>query len=219
MRVLVAEDEEQLASSLARGLRQQGMAVDVALDGVEALQKARLSRYDVVILDRDLPELHGDVVCRALADGRSESRILMLTAAGELEDLIDGLGLGADDYVSKPFSFGELVARVRALARRALPPTPPVLEAGGIVLDPARRAVTRDGHPVELTPKEFAVLEALMAAAGTVVSARELVERAWDEHADPFTNSLRMTVMKLRRKLGPPDVIETVAGVGYGVGS
>jgi DNA-binding response OmpR family regulator len=215
VRVLVAEDEEQLASSVARGLRQEGMAVDVALDGVEALQKARLSRYDVVILDRDLPELHGDLVCRALTDGQSESRIMMLTAAGELEDLVEGLSIGADDYLAKPFSFRELVARVRALARRAVRPTPPVIERTGIVLDPAARTVTRDGRPLELTPKEFAVLEVLLAAEGAVVSARELVERAWDERTDPFTNSLRMTVMKLRRKLGDPQPIETFPGFGY----
>jgi DNA-binding response OmpR family regulator len=215
VRVLVAEDEEQLASSVARGLRQEGMAVDVALDGVEALKKARVSRYDVVILDRDLPELHGDVVCRALAGGQSESRIMMLTAAGDLEDLIDGLSLGADDYLAKPFSFRELVARIRALARRTAPAVPPVLEGGGIVLDPARRTITSDGRPLDLTPKEFAVLEVLLAASGAVVSARDLVERVWDEHADPFTNSLRMTVMKLRRKLERPQVIETIPGVGY----
>jgi DNA-binding response OmpR family regulator len=215
VRVLVAEDEEQLASSVARGLRREGMAVDVALDGVEALQKARVSRYDVLILDRDLPELHGDVICRALADGRSETRIIMLTAAGELEDLLEGLSLGADDYLSKPFSFRELVGRVRALARRAVRPVPPVIERAGIVLDPAKRTVTRDGQPVDLTPKEFAVLEVLLAAGGAVVSSRELVGRAWDEHADPFTNSLRMTVMKLRRKLGDHQAIETLPGIGY----
>jgi DNA-binding response OmpR family regulator len=191
------------------------MAVDVALDGVEALQKARLSRYDVVILDRDLPELHGDLVCRALADGQHETRIIMLTAASELEDLLEGLSLGADDYMSKPFSFRELVGRVRALARRAVKPVPPVIERAGISLDPGRRSVTRYGRPVELTPKEFAVLEVLLRAGDAVVSARELVARAWDEHADPFTNSLRMTVMKLRRKLGDPQAIETIPGAGY----
>jgi two-component system, OmpR family, response regulator VanR len=215
--VLVAEDERRVADAVARGLRREGMAVDVAYDGATALDKARLNGYDVVVLDRDLPELHGDDVCRILRDEDHDSRVLMLTAASGTEDLVDGLSLGADDYMAKPFAFDELVARLRALARRANPSRPPTLRAGQLELDPARHTVTRDGEPVELTPKEFAVLEALMAAGGAVVSNDELVARVWDENADPFTNSVRMTVLRLRRKLGSPSAIETVKGAGYRV--
>jgi DNA-binding response OmpR family regulator len=215
MRVLVAEDERRLADAIARGLRREGMAVDVAPDGGEALTKARVVRYDVVVLDRDLPGVHGDQVCKTVRGERPETGILMLTAAGGLEDLVEGLSLGADDYLPKPFRFAELVARIHALARRAGPSRPPVLEHGDIELDPARRAVTRQGHAVELARKEFAVLEALMAADGATVSAEELLERVWDEHVDPFTNVVRMTIMTLRRKLGEPAVLETVIGVGY----
>jgi DNA-binding response OmpR family regulator len=215
MRVLIAEDERRLADAIARGLRREGMAVDVAPDGAEALTKARVVRYDVLVLDRDLPGLHGDVVCRTVRGERPETGILMLTAAGALEDLIEGLSLGADDYLPKPFRFAELVARIHALARRAGPSRPPVLNHADIELDPARRAVTRQGSPVELARKEFAVLEALMAADGATVSAEELLERVWDEHIDPFTNVVRMTIMTLRRKLGEPAVLETVIGVGY----
>jgi DNA-binding response OmpR family regulator len=215
MRVLIAEDERRLADAIARGLRREGMAVDVAPDGPEALTKARVVRYDVVVLDRDLPGLHGDDVCRAVRGERPETGILMLTAAGALEDLVEGLSLGADDYLPKPFRFAELVARIRALARRAGPSRPPVLCHADIELDPARRTVTRGGQGVELARKEFSVLEALMTAEGATVSAEELLERVWDEQIDPFTNVVRMTIMTLRRKLGEPPVLETVIGVGY----
>src|SRR5215218_1213165 len=193
------------------------MAVDVAYDGSSALDKARLNPYDVVVLDRDLPLLHGDEVCRTLRDEEPDRRVLMLTAASGLDDLVDGLSLGADDYLAKPFAFAELVARLQALARRSNPARPPMLRVGDVELDPARHTVTRGGREVELTPKEFAVLEALMAAGGAVVSNDELVTRVWDENADPFTNSVRMTVLRLRRKLGDPPIVETVKGAGYRV--
>lgn len=215
VRVLIAEDESRLADAIARGLRREGMAVDLAPDGNEALVKARVIRYDVLVLDRDLPGLHGDQVCRAVRGERPETGILMLTAAGTLEDVIEGLSLGADDYLAKPFRFAELVARVRALARRSSPSRPPVLHHGDVELDPARRRLTRDGNQIELARKEFAVLETLMAAEGATVSAEELLERVWDEHTDPFTNVVRMTIMTLRRKLGEPPVVQTVIGVGY----
>jgi two-component system, OmpR family, response regulator VanR len=217
VRVLVAEDERRVADAVARGLRREGMAVDVAYDGESALDKARLNPYDVVVLDRDLPGVHGDEVCRTLRDEEPDSRVLMLTAAGGVDDLVDGLSLGADDYMPKPFAFAELVARLRALARRAGAASPPTLRARDVELDPARRTVTRAGEQIELAPKEFAVLEALMAAEGAVLSNDELVGRVWDENADPFTNSVRMTVLRLRRKLGSPPVIETVKGAGYRV--
>jgi DNA-binding response OmpR family regulator len=215
VRVLIAEDERRLADAIARGLRREGMAVDVAPDGTEALTKARVVRYDVLVLDRDLPGLHGDVVCKTVRGERPEIGILMLTAAAGLEDLVEGLSLGADDYLPKPFRFAELVARIHALARRAGPSRPPVLQHADIELDPARRAVTRQGRSVELARKEFAVLQALMVADGATVSAEELLERVWDEQIDPFTNVVRMTIMTLRRKLGEPAVLETVIGVGY----
>jgi two-component system, OmpR family, response regulator VanR len=215
MRVLVAEDEERLAEGVARGLRREGAAVDVAFDGVTALAKARAFDYDVLVLDRDLPELHGDDVCRAVHVERPETRILMLTAYREVDDLVAGLALGADDYLAKPFAFDELLARVRALGRRAQPSRPAVLERQGIRLDPARHEATRDGRLVELTPKEFAVLEALLEADGDVVSARRLLDRVWDENIDALSNTVRMTVMTLRRKLGEPAVLETVRGAGY----
>jgi two-component system response regulator VanR len=217
VRVLVAEDERRVADAVARGLRREGMAVDVAYDGSSALDKARLNPYDVVVLDRDLPLLHGDEVCRTLRDEKPDRRVLMLTAASGVDDLVDGLSLGADDYLAKPFAFAELVARLQALARRSNPARPPTLQAGDLALDPARHTVTRGGREIELTPKEFAVLEALMAADGAVVSNDELVARVWDENADPFTNSVRMTVLRLRRKLGDPPVVETVKGAGYRV--
>jgi DNA-binding response OmpR family regulator len=215
MRVLVAEDERRLADAIARGLRREGMAVDLAPDGSDALVKARIVRYDVVVLDRDLPGIHGDEVCRAVRGEHPETGILMLTAAGALEDLVEGLSLGADDYLAKPFRFAELVARIHALARRAAPSRPPVLHHGDLELDPARREVKRSGSPIELARKEFAVLEALMGADGATVSAEQLLERVWDEHVDPFTNVVRMTIMTLRRKLGEPPVVDTVIGVGY----
>jgi DNA-binding response OmpR family regulator len=218
MRVLVAEDESRLADAIARGLRREGMAVDLAPDGSDALVKSSLVRYDVVVLDRDLPGVHGDDVCRAVRGDWPETGILMLTAAGELQDVIEGLSLGADDYLAKPFRFAELVARIRALARRSAPSRPPVLEFGDVELDPARREVKRSGSSVDLARKEFGVLEALMAADGATVSAEELLERVWDEHVDPFTNVVRMTIMTLRRKLGEPAVIDTVIGVGYRMG-
>jgi DNA-binding response OmpR family regulator len=213
--VLIAEDEVRLADAIARGLRRQGIAVDLATDGEAALAKARVVRYDVLVLDRDLPRLHGDEVCRVVRHERPEAGILMLTAAGTLQDMVEGLSLGADDYLPKPFRFAELVARIHALARRAAPSRPPVLRHGDIELDPARRRITRGGDEVTLARKEFAVLETLMGAEGATVSAEQLLERVWDEHADPFTNVVRMTIMTLRRKLGDPQVVQTVIGVGY----
>ena len=215
VRVLIAEDERRLADAIARGLRREGMAVDLAPDGTDALVKARVIRYDVLVLDRDLPGLHGDEVCRVVRDERPETGILMLTAAGTLDDLVEGLAIGADDYLPKPFRFAELVARIRALGRRSVPSRPPVLRHRDIELDPARRTVTRGGQDVRLARKELAVLEALMAADGATVSAEELLERVWDDQIDPFTNVVRMTIMTLRRKLGDPPVVETVIGVGY----
>jgi DNA-binding response OmpR family regulator len=215
LRVLVVEDEQVLADAIATGLRREAMAVDVAYDGAGALERTSVNDYDVVVLDRDLPRVHGDDVCQTLVKDGTAARILMLTAAGELDDKVTGLSLGADDYLAKPFAFAELAARVRALGRRSTPPLPPVLERSGIRLDPNRREVSRDGEPIPLTNKEFAVLEVLMRAQGTVVSAEQLLEKAWDEYIDPFTNVVRVTMMTLRRKLGDPQVIETVAGAGY----
>jgi DNA-binding response OmpR family regulator len=215
MRVLIAEDERRLADAIARGLRREGMAVDLAPDGNEALLKARVIRYDVLVLDRDLPGVHGDEVCRTVRGERPDTGILMLTAAGTLEDVVEGLSLGADDYLPKPFRFAELVARIRALGRRATPSRPPLLHHRDLELDPARRRLTRAGGEIVLARKEFAVLETLMAADGATVSAEELLERVWDEHTDPFTNVVRMTIMTLRRKLGDPPLVETVIGVGY----
>jgi DNA-binding response OmpR family regulator len=215
MRVLIAEDELRLADAIARGLRRHGIAVDLAPDGDQALSKARVVRYDVLVLDRDLPGVHGDDVCRTIRGERPETGILMLTAAGALEDMVQGLSMGADDYLAKPFRFAELVARIQALARRATPSRPPVLTRGELELDPARRRLTRSDREIELARKEFGVLEVLMGADGATVSAEELLERVWDEHTDPFTNVVRMTIMTLRRKLGDPPVVETVIGVGY----
>ncbi|SHG89607.1 response regulator transcription factor [Streptoalloteichus hindustanus] len=217
MRVLVVEDDAELAEAIGVGLRRESMAVDVAFDGVSGLDRATLTGYDVIILDRDLPGLHGDQVCARLVDDGCRARVLMLSAADTVEDRVDGLGLGADDYLPKPFAFDELVARVRALFRRAQPALPPVLAAGDLRLDPARRRVTRGGRPVELGPKEFGVLELLLAARGRVVAAEELLERVWDENADPFTTAVKVTISRLRRKLGEPAVIETVAHTGYRV--
>jgi DNA-binding response OmpR family regulator len=215
MRVLVVEDEEILAETIAAGLREEAIAVDIALDGATALERASYNDYDVVVLDRDLPEVHGDQVCEELVAAGRGSRILMLTAAGDVDDKVDGLFLGADDYMGKPFVFAELVARVRALSRRSAPPLPPVLERRGIRLDPRRRTVTRDGRPIELTRKEFAVLEELMRADGGVLSSEDLLDRAWDENIDPFSNIVRVAIATLRKKLGDPPVIETVTGSGY----
>ncbi len=215
MRVLVVEDREDLAQIIARGLRRWAMAVDVATTGDDAWERIGINDYDVVVLDRDLPGMSGDEICGRLAEQDVRSRILMLTAAGELADRVAGLRMGADDYLAKPFEYEELVARVQALGRRAQSALPPVLSRAGVTLDVARRSVTRDGRPIALAPKEFAVLEVLLAAGGTVVSAEELLERAWDEHADPFTSAVRITMSKLRAKLGNPGVIFTLAGAGY----
>ncbi|MFU8851555.1 response regulator transcription factor [Micromonospora sp. SL1-18] len=215
MRVLVVEDETLLADSIAEWLRREAFAVDVAYDGDAALERLGVTDYDVVVLDRDLPVVHGDDVCRAVVDSGAETRVLMLTAAAAVRERVAGLALGADDYLVKPFALVELSARVHALARRARPAVPPKLARAGIVVDPARREVYRDGRYVPLSRKEFAVLAELVRAGGAVVSAEELLERAWDEHIDPFTNVVRVTVMKLRRKLGDPPVVETVPGVGY----
>lgn len=215
MRVLVVEDEEALAGALQAGLRRETMAVDVALDAEAALELLGVNAYDVVVLDRDLPGLHGDELCRLIVAGHPACRVLMLTAARLLGDKVDGLELGADDYLTKPFEFPELAARIRALHRRSPVARPPQLDVAGIRLDPFRREVRRDGTLVELTRKEFAVLEILMAAAGGLVSAEDLLEKAWDAYADPFTNAVRITMSNLRAKLGQPPVIETVAGVGY----
>jgi DNA-binding response OmpR family regulator len=215
MRLLIVEDERDLADALARGLRRDGWAADVAFDGTAGLEKAEITDYDVVLLDRNLPGVHGDEVCRRLHARGSAARILMLTAAGSVEDRVEGLDLGADDYLPKPFDFDELRARLRALARRGAETRTPALERAGIRLDPALRTVTRDGESITLTPKEFAVLEILLRADGRVVSTEELLERAWDEHTDPFTNAVRVVVMTLRRRLGDPPVIETVVGTGY----
>ena len=215
MRVLVAEDETVLAEAIARGLRREGIAVDVVHDGGNALERIAVNRYDVVVLDRDLPVVHGDEVCRSMAASAEPSRVLMLTASAGIDDRVEGLGLGADDYLPKPFAFAELVARIRALGRRVTPALPPVLERRGISVDPARRVASRDGRFLRLTNKELAVLEVLLAADGRVVSAEELLERAWDEYADPFTNAVRVTMVNLRKKLGRPPLIETVPGAGY----
>jgi DNA-binding response OmpR family regulator len=215
VRILVVEDERLLAEAVAEGLRMQTFAVDLAFDGAAALERLTVNEYDVVVLDRDLPGVSGDDVCQAMVDGQSAARILMLTAAGSLDERVAGLGLGADDYLGKPFAFAELVARVRALGRRARPAAPPVLRRAGIRLDSGRREVHREDRPVALSRKEFAVLEELLRADGVVVSAEQLLERVWDEHTDPFTNVIRVTVMTLRRKLGDPPVVGTVPGVGY----
>ncbi|AHH99090.1 response regulator transcription factor [Kutzneria viridogrisea] len=215
MRVLVAEDEHVLADLVASGLRSEAMAVDVCYDGTAAHERLLVNDYDVAVLDRDLPGVHGDDLCAELVARGARTRVLMLTAAATLDDRVGGLDLGADDYLTKPFEYPELLARVRALGRRTQAPLPPVLTAAGIELDPANRRVTRDGRRVGLTPKEFAVLEVLLRAEGTVVSAEQLLASAWDEYADPFTNAVKVAMSKLRAKLGEPQVIETVPGAGY----
>jgi DNA-binding response OmpR family regulator len=215
MRVLVVEDERRLADAVARGLRHRALAVDVAYEGEGALRKARLAEYDVVVLDRDLPGVHGDDVCRELRNAESGPAILMLTAARELDQIVEGLALGADDYLAKPFSFEELLARIQALGRRPRRSLPPILVHGDLELDPARHEVRRSGKPVELRGKEFAVLRVLLEADGAVVASEELLQRVWDENVDPFTNVVRVVVMTLRRKLREPPIIETVTGAGY----
>ena len=215
MRVLLAEDDVALAAVIARGLRRSALAVDVTHDGETALDKARLVAYDVVVLDRELPGVHGDVVCRALHEEGSGPRILMLTASGSVDDRVEGLSLGADDYLPKPFAMAELVARVRALGRRTRPAHPAILKWHDIWLDPARHTAGRGDADVRLTNREFAVLEELIASDGALVSAEELMERVWDDKLDPFSNIVRVTILTLRRKLGDPAVIETVPGAGY----
>jgi DNA-binding response OmpR family regulator len=215
MRVLVVEDHARLATTVATVLRREGMAVDIAFDGREALSRTALSTYDVIVLDRDLPVVHGDEVCRSLVAEGCPSAVLMLTAAGTIEERVEGLGLGADDYLSKPFAIAELVARIRALARRGRRSLPPILTHGDLELDSSQRLVKRAGEPIALSPKEFAVLQLLLSAEGTVVSTEQILERVWDEATDPFTNTVRMTVSRLRAKLGDPPMIETIASVGY----
>jgi DNA-binding response OmpR family regulator len=214
VRVLVVEDQVELADDIGEGLRDRGLGADVAYDGASGIEKAMLYDYDVVVLDRDLPHVHGDAVCAALVGSERRARILMLTAATMVDDRVHGLNLGADDYLTKPFAFEELVARVHALARRS-PSSPPIVRRGDLVVDRARRGVSRAGRPVSLTRKELGVLEELLAADGAVVSAEELLERVWDEHADPFSRTVTVTIGRLRAKLGAPDVIETVVGSGY----
>ncbi|MFI0981196.1 response regulator transcription factor [Streptomyces sp. NPDC021093] len=217
MRVLVVEDEEFLAEMVAEGLRRAALAVDVARDGLQALRKLQFGEYDVLVLDRDLPGLHGDDVCRRVVEQRLLTRVLMLTASGTVRDRVDGLGLGADDYLTKPFAYDEILARVLALGRRARPALPPVIECAGIVLDTARRQAARDGRHLLLSRKEFAVLEALLRAQGAVVSGDDLIEQVWEEDTSYRTNAVRVTLSKLRAKLGTPAVVETVPGVGYRV--
>jgi DNA-binding response OmpR family regulator len=214
VRVLVVEDQKVLADRIAEGLRDQGMAVDVAYDGAAAMEITMFTRYDVIVLDRDLPRIHGDAVCANLVAGPGAARILMLTAAAGVEDRVDGLNMGADDYLGKPFAFAELVARIHSLARRS-PSAPPVTVRGDLVVDRIRHRASRASRPLVLTRKEFGVLEVLLAADGGVVSAEDLLERVWDAHADPFSNTVSVTVSRLRRKLGEPPLIETVTGCGY----
>ncbi|MGO9954615.1 MAG: response regulator transcription factor [Solirubrobacteraceae bacterium] len=215
MRVLVVEDHVELAETVASVLRREGIAVDVAHNGTDALSRTAVIDYDVVVLDRDLPGVHGDQVCRTLVASKSRTRVLMLTASSTIADRVEGLGLGADDYLPKPFAFAELIARIRALARRSQLPIPPILEHRDVRLDPAQRVVTRGGQRLALSPKELAVLEYLLAAQGRVVSAEELLERVWDEAADPFTSTVKVTIRRLRSKLGDPPLIETVPHSGY----
>ena len=215
MRVLVVEDHEGLADAVSSGLRQDGMAVDVALDGNTALERTAVTDYDVIVLDRDLPDVHGDEVCRTLVANRAPSRILMLTASATIADRVEGLGLGADDYLPKPFDAAELVARIRALARRAVPRVPPIFEHANLTLDPARRLAIRNGRRLALTSKEFGVLEYLLAAEGRIVSAEDLLAHVWDQNADPFTAAVKVTISRLRTKLGDPALIHTVRERGY----
>jgi len=215
MRVLVVEDHKELAEAVAAGLRREGMAVDLSFDGDSALERTWYTDYDVIVLDRDLPGRHGDEVCTALITEGKNTRILMLTASAAIADRVDGLTLGADDYLPKPFAFAELVARIRALGRRSQSAVPPLLVCGDLRLDPARRVASRAGRRLVLTAKEMAVLELLMAAQGAVVSAEQMLEQAWDEHADPFTTVVKVTISRLRAKLGDPPVIQTVERYGY----
>jgi DNA-binding response OmpR family regulator len=218
VRVLVADDERVLADMVAEGLRRFAMAVDVVYDGTGAFERVSVHQYDVAVLDRDMPGMTGDEVCRRISTAGMDTRVLLLTAAGGIRDRVEGLGLGADDYLTKPFAFAELVARVQALSRRSAKSVPPVLESDGVVLDTVRHVVARDGLVLALTPKEFAVLHVLMRSGGEVVSAERLLEQAWDENADPFTNAVRVAIMTLRKKLGEPPLIHTVPRVGYRFG-
>jgi DNA-binding response OmpR family regulator len=215
MRVLVVEDARSLATIVAEGLRDQGMAVDIAHDGLDAAAKLDLNTYDVVVLDRDLPGIHGDTLCQMIAERDQRAMILMLTAAGTPSDRVSGLTIGADDYLAKPFHFPELVLRIRSLARRQPSARARTLRAAGIELDPTRRTATRDGRHLDLSVKEFALLEALLRASPAHLSTEDLLEQVWDEHADPFTNTVTVTIGRLRRKLGQPPVITTTPGVGY----
>jgi DNA-binding response OmpR family regulator len=215
MRVLLVEDHAKLATTVARGLRREGMAVDIAFDGQDALDHLCGTTYDVVVLDRDLPQVHGDEVCRQITAGPGHSRVLMLTAARSVSDRVAGLGLGADDYLPKPFAFAELVARIQALGRRAVPAQPPTLVHGDLVVDPGRRTAARADRELSLSPKEFAVLERLLAAQGRVLTVGDLLEGVWDEMADPFTSTVKVTISRLRAKLGEPPVIQTVPPGGY----
>ncbi len=219
MRVLVVEDHQLLAETLATGMRREGMAVDVVFDGLAATERMAVVRYDVIVLDRDLPGIHGDDVCREVVARGTATKILMLTAAGDLVDRVGGLTLGADDYLAKPFAFAELVARVRALARRTQAPVPPLLTKGDLTVDSAQRTARRGVRRLDLTPKELGILESLLAAQGRVVSTEELLDRVWDERTDPFTNTVKVTMSRLRRKLGDPPLIETVASAGYRIAS
>ena len=219
MRILVVEDFEVLARSLAAGLRAEGMAVDVVFDGDDALEHVAVTSYDVVVLDRDLPGTHGDEVCGQIVATHPATRVLMLTAASTVKQRVEGLGLGADDYLPKPFDFAELVARIRSLGRRASTALPPILRDGDLILDPGRRTASRAGRHLELSSKEFAVLECLVAAAGRLVSAEDLLDRVWDEAADPFTTAVKTTILRLRAKLGDPPAIHTVRGGGYRFGA
>jgi DNA-binding response OmpR family regulator len=219
VRALVVEDVRRLADDIAEGLRDQGIAVDVAYDGLMAAAKLELNRYDVVVLDRDLPGLHGDAVCRMITDSSDPAMVLMLTASAAPEERVNGLSLGADDYLAKPFHFPELVLRVRGLARRKPTAFPRILRAGDLELDPQRRIVRRSGRYCDLSATEFNLLEALLRVAPAPLSAEDLLARVWDENADPFTKTVQVTIGRLRRKLGDPDVIDTIRGVGYRIGS
>jgi DNA-binding response OmpR family regulator len=218
VRVLVADDERLLAETIAVGLRRAAMAVDVAYDGEQAIEKIQINRYDVAVLDRDMPGGTGDDVCRWIGEHQVGTRVLLLTAACGVYDRVEGLGLGADDYLTKPFAFAELIARVQVLARRTAPALPPVLQRDGVVLEVATRTASRDGRPLALTHKEFGVLHTLMRAQGQAVTTEDLLEQVWDEHTDPFTNVVRVTVSTLRRKLGEPQVVQTVPRAGYRLG-
>jgi DNA-binding response OmpR family regulator len=215
VRVLVIEDDEEVGEAIGIGLRRADMAVDVSFDGVSGQQLALMGVHDVIVLDRDLPGMHGDEVCASLVEAHCPARILMLTAATAIDERVDGLGRGADDYLTKPFALAELVARIRALSRRAYPAVPPVIVHGDLEVDTARHHVRRLGHPLFLGPKEFGVLEALLTADGRVVSAEELLDRAWDDTSDPITTAVKVTISRLRRKLGDPPIIETVGTLGY----